>query len=167
MFLELAWPVTETGPFLNIAPRLWNSLPWDLGQMHNITLFQQKLKTHLFMLAFPTVLLPDRRLRVVYRKMRNTNVVLLFHFITACKRKITCNVLCAGTSMSRATSPSLRSQRFFSGSLLFQKPLPSLTDFSHDSFSQGLSLLSGLMDPNDVRKLSVPRLHTKPWLINW
>ena len=24
--------------------------------MHNITLFQQKLKTHLFMLAFPTIL---------------------------------------------------------------------------------------------------------------
>ena len=38
--------------FSNIAPRLWNSLPDYLRQIHNITLFQQKLKTHLFLLAF-------------------------------------------------------------------------------------------------------------------
>ena len=38
--------------YSNIAPRLWNSLPDYLRQIHNITLFQQKLKTHLFLLAF-------------------------------------------------------------------------------------------------------------------
>ena len=42
--------------YSNIVPRLWNSLPEDLRQMHNITLLQQKLiKTHLFMFAFPTI----------------------------------------------------------------------------------------------------------------
>ena len=34
--------------FSNIAPRLWNSLLTYLRQMHNITLFKQKLKRHLF-----------------------------------------------------------------------------------------------------------------------
>ena len=53
MFLELA--SYRGGAFSNIAPRLWKSLPKDLKQMHNITLFQQKLKTHSFILAFQTI----------------------------------------------------------------------------------------------------------------
>ena len=39
--------------FSNIAPRLWNRLPVDLRETENITLFTQRLKTYLFMLAFP------------------------------------------------------------------------------------------------------------------
>ena len=46
MFLERAWPVTGTGITLKK-----NSLPEYLRQIHNITLFQQKLKTHLFLLT--------------------------------------------------------------------------------------------------------------------
>ena len=41
--------------FPRIARRLWNSLPENLREIHNISsLYQQQLKTHLFTLAFPT-----------------------------------------------------------------------------------------------------------------
>ena len=38
--------------YSNKAPRFCNSLPEYLRHIHNITLFQQKLKPHLFLLAF-------------------------------------------------------------------------------------------------------------------
>ena len=40
--------------FSSIALRLWNSLPADLRDTHNPTLFAQRLKTHLYVLAFPS-----------------------------------------------------------------------------------------------------------------
>ena len=40
--------------FSSAAPRLWNSLPVDLRETHNPTLFAQRLKTHLYVLAFPS-----------------------------------------------------------------------------------------------------------------
>ena len=53
------------------APRLWNSLPENLREIHNIFIFQQQLKTHLFTLAFPnTWEFPlfhlDRRLWMIF-----------------------------------------------------------------------------------------------------
>ena len=41
--------------FSCIAPRLWNSLPEDLREIQNISLFQQRLKTYLFTLAFTSI----------------------------------------------------------------------------------------------------------------
>ena len=38
--------------FSNLAPRLWNSLPQSLRDTHDISHFQNSLKTHLFRLAF-------------------------------------------------------------------------------------------------------------------
>ena len=35
------------------SPRLWNSLPENLRKIHDISIFQHQLKTHLFTLAFP------------------------------------------------------------------------------------------------------------------
>ncbi len=72
----LALPLMVIGPFLTLppAPCLWNSLPKYLRDTHDISHFQQSLKTHLFRLAY-------EHIREFYEcfteKMCHTNAVLL------------------------------------------------------------------------------------------
>ena len=38
--------------FVHVGPLLWNKLPADIKETHNINIFKVKLKSHLFNLAY-------------------------------------------------------------------------------------------------------------------
>ena len=52
MFPFLIQRVEGDRAFSVAGPRLWNSLPVELQTIIDITMFQSKLKTHLFKIAF-------------------------------------------------------------------------------------------------------------------
>jgi len=43
--------------FAFVGPKLWNSLPDDITSVSSLSVFRKKLKTHLFRLSYPDVIL--------------------------------------------------------------------------------------------------------------
>jgi len=43
--------------FASVGPKLWNSLPDDITLASSLSVFRKKLKTHLFRLSYPDVIL--------------------------------------------------------------------------------------------------------------
>jgi len=43
--------------FASVGPKLWNSLPDDITLASSLSVFRKKLKTHLFQLSYPDVIL--------------------------------------------------------------------------------------------------------------
>ena len=43
--------------FASVGPKLWNSLPDDITSASSLSVFRKKLKTHLFRLSYPDVIL--------------------------------------------------------------------------------------------------------------